>query len=121
MAAKRGRVGERYILGGENLSLKAILGLLSEITGLPAPRFRTPYAVAWAFGFLDTARARFFGGTPFAPLDAIRMARHAMYFDSAKAVAQLRFRPRPAREALVPTRQLGRGAARAFLLPNGAQ
>lgn len=100
LAAQRGRVGERYILGGENLSLKGILELLSKAAGRPMPRFQTPYAVAYAFGAVDTALARVGGWEPRAPLDAVRMARHYMWFDSAKAKAELGYAPRPAARAL---------------------
>lgn len=100
LAATRGRVGERYILGGENLTLKQVLDLLSEVSGLPAPRLRTPYAVAYAFGALDTALARLRGVEPRAPLDAIRMARHYMWFSSAKAERELGYLPRSAKSAL---------------------
>jgi dihydroflavonol-4-reductase len=100
LAARKGRVGERYILGSENLTLKAILDLLSELTGLPAPRFRTPYAVAYAFAALDTAFAKATGGEPRAPLDAVRMAKHYMWYDSGKAARELGFAPLPARQAL---------------------
>ena len=82
LAAVKGRVGQRYILGGENLSFKAVLDLLAEETGLSAPRFKTPYAVAYAVGMLDSARLSVFGGTPVAPLDAVRMARRKMFFYS---------------------------------------
>lgn len=99
-AAERGRVGERYILGCENLSLKELLDTLAELTGVAAPRFKTPYAVAFAFGALDTARARLLGGEPMAPLDAVRMARHKMFFDSKKAVRELGLPQTPARRAL---------------------
>lgn len=100
LAAQKGRAGERYILGGENLTLKRVLDLLAEETGLPGPKFKTPYAVAYGFSMLDTARASLFGGEPLAPLDAVRMARHYMWFDSAKAKRELGYAPRPAREAL---------------------
>ncbi|MEK7743424.1 MAG: hopanoid-associated sugar epimerase [Elusimicrobiota bacterium] len=100
LAALKGRVGERYILGGENLTFKRALDLLEEATGLGAPRFKTPYALAYAFAAADTARARLFGGEPLAPLDAVRMARHPMFYDSAKAVRELGYSPRPARQAL---------------------
>lgn len=100
LAATKGRVGERYILGGENLTLKQVLDLLAEVTGLPAPRFQTPYAVAYAFGALDTALARLRGTEPMAPLDAIRMARHYMWFSSDKAKAELGYASRPAKAAL---------------------
>lgn len=100
LAALKGRVGQRYILGGENITLKRLLDLLAESTGLPGPSFKTPYAVAYLFGALDTARARMLGGEPLAPLDAVRMARHYMWFDSGKAKHELGFTARPAREAL---------------------
>ncbi len=100
LAALKGRVGQRYILGGENLTLKQVLDTLAEVTGLPGPSFRTPYAVAYAFGALDTARARVFGGEPFAPLDAVRMAKHYMWFSSAKAERELGYTFVPAKQAL---------------------
>ena len=92
--------GERYILGGENLTLKQVLDLLSEVSGRPAPRFKTPYAVAYAFGAVDTALARMRGTEPMAPLDAIKMARHYMWFSSDKAREELGYAPRTAKTAL---------------------
>jgi len=100
LAATKGRLGERYILGGENLTLKQVLDLLSEVSGQPAPRFKTPYAVAYAFGAVDTALARLRGTEPMAALDAIRMARHYMWFSSRKAADELGYAPRPAKSAL---------------------
>lgn len=100
LAAMKGRVGERYILGGENHTLKGILDIAAEETGLPAPRFRTPYPVAWVVGVIDTARLRVFGGTPVAPLDAVRMSKYKMYYDPSKAVTELGLKRVPAREAV---------------------
>ncbi len=100
LAATKGRVGQRYILGGENLTLKQALDLLAEVSGRPAPRFKTPYAVAYAFGAVDTAIARLRGTEPMAPLDAIKMARHYMWFSSDKAKKELGYAPRPAKIAL---------------------
>jgi dihydroflavonol-4-reductase len=100
LAAEKGAIGERYILGGENLTLKEILVTLADLTGLSAPRFKTPYAIAWLVGAMDSARLTLFGGTPVAPLDAVRMARYRMFYDSSKARRELGLRPRPAREAL---------------------
>jgi len=100
LAAQKGRIGERYILGGENLTLKQVLDLLAEVSGLPGPKFKTPYAVAYAFGAIDTAIAVMRGTTPMAPLDAIKMARHYMWFSSEKAKAELGFSPRAAKLAL---------------------
>ncbi|MFA6029061.1 MAG: hopanoid-associated sugar epimerase [Elusimicrobiota bacterium] len=99
LAALKGRVGERYILGGQNLTLKQSLDLLAQITGLSAPRFRTPYAVAWAFAAVDTARCRVTGALPIAPLDAVRMSRYHMFYDASKAVRELGLPQTPAREA----------------------
>ncbi len=100
LAAQKGRAGERYILGGENLTLKQVLDLLAEVSGLPGPKFKTPYAVAYAFGAVDTALALLRGTVPMAPLDAIKMAKHYMWFSSEKARRELGYAPRPARSAL---------------------
>jgi dihydroflavonol-4-reductase len=100
LAATKGRVGERYILGGENLTLKQVLDLLAQATGLPAPRFKTPYAVAYAFGAVDTFVSRLRGVEPRAPRDAIRMAKHYMWYSSAKAEKELGYTHRPALAAL---------------------
>jgi dihydroflavonol-4-reductase len=100
LAALKGRVGERYILGGENLTLKGVLDLLAGATGRSAPRFKTPYAIAYAFGAVDTAIARMRGVEPMAPLDAIKMAKHYMWFSSEKAQRELGFSSRPAAVAL---------------------
>ncbi len=100
LAAQKGRVGERYILGGENLTLKQVLDLLSDVTGLPGPKFKTPYAIAYAFATVDTAIATMRGTVPLAPLDAVKMAKHYMWFKSDKAKKDLGFSPRPAKAAL---------------------
>ncbi|MHB2025166.1 MAG: hopanoid-associated sugar epimerase [Elusimicrobiota bacterium] len=100
LAALKGRPGERYILGGENLTMKQILYLLADVSGNKPPRFQIPYAAAYAFAALDTARAKISGAEPMAPLDAVRMARHYMWFDSGKARRELGYSPIPAREAL---------------------
>jgi dihydroflavonol-4-reductase len=89
LAAERGRVGERYILGHANLSLSEIFVRLAALTGRPAPRVRLPYALAWAaaVGFEGVARVR--GRPPRVSLTAVRMARKRMYFSPAKAVREL--------------------------------
>jgi len=89
-AAEKGRSGERYILGGENLTLKQILDRLAEITGLPSPRIRLPYAVALATGAVDTlVTGVLLGREPRASLDAVRMGRKKMFVTSAKAEREL--------------------------------
>jgi len=101
LALERGRPGERYILGGDNLSLAAILTRIAGLTGRPSPRLRLPravlYPVAWAAEGWVRARGR---GTPLVTVDELRMAAHRMYFTSAKAEAELGYRHRPAEEAL---------------------
>jgi dihydroflavonol-4-reductase len=100
LALERGRPGERYILGNENLSLRDILFALADLTGLPRPRFEVPYAVAYAAGACSTAWARVTGGEPGVPLDGVRMSRKTMWFDPSKARRELGFPATPAREAL---------------------
>jgi dihydroflavonol-4-reductase len=100
LAAERGRRGERYVLGCENLTLLEILGRLSRRTGIPAPRRRLPHWLPVAVGGVQTAFARVFGGTPRVPLEGARMARHRMFFDSAKARRELGYEPGPVDPAL---------------------
>jgi dihydroflavonol-4-reductase len=99
-ACERGRAGERYILGAENLTLEQILLKLAEITGRPAPKLRIPYALAYAAGVASTAWAQVTGQTPRAPLDAVRMARKKMWVKHDKAARELSYRPGPAAGAL---------------------
>lgn len=99
-ACERGRPGERYILGAENLTLEEILLKLAEITGRPAPKLRIPYAVAYAAGVASTAWAQVTGRMPRAPLDAVRMARKKMWVKHEKAAHELDYRPGPATGAL---------------------
>ena len=89
LAAERGRVGEKYILGNANVSLNDIGRLLAEITGHRPPRFRVPYAVAWCGAACMEGFARLTQTTPKVPLTAVRMARKRMYFSPAKAVREL--------------------------------
>jgi dihydroflavonol-4-reductase len=100
LAADRGRVGERYILGNENLSLLEIFRLLAKITGITAPRFRVPYAVAWLAAAGMEGVARLTGRAPRVPLTAVRMARKRMYFSAAKAVRELGLPQTPVSTAL---------------------
>ncbi len=89
-ALEKGRSGERYILGGENLTLKQILDKLAAITGLPSPTVRVPYVLALATGVVDeivTGRIR--GREPRATIDAVRMGRKKMFVSSAKAEREL--------------------------------
>ncbi len=101
LAAERGRVGERYILGGENLSLKALLDLLAEISGRPPVRLRIPHSLALAWAYVDVTLARLTPGrTPTATPEKVRLSRRCEYFNSGKAVRELGLPQTPAREAL---------------------
>jgi dihydroflavonol-4-reductase len=101
VALERGTPGERYILGGENLTLKQILDRLSAITELPSPTMKVPHAVAMAFAFFDenfTGKLR--GKEPRATVEAVRMGRKMMFASSAKAVRELGFQVLPVYPAL---------------------
>jgi len=101
VALETGRSGERYILGGENLTLKQILDKLAAITGLPSPKIRVPYVMALATGVVDeviTGRIR--GKEPRANIDAVRMGRKKMFVSSAKAEAELGWKCMPVEDAL---------------------
>ena len=99
-AAERGRTGERYILGCENLTLKEILGRLEAITGKPAPETEVPYALAYAAGLATTAWASLTGKEPRVPLEGVKMARKKMFVTHAKAARELGFAPGPVNAAL---------------------
>ncbi len=99
-ACGRGRVGERYILGAENLTLEGIFGILGEITGRAAPKLRIPYGVALAAGAVSTGWANVTGREPRAPLDGVRMARKKMWVSHEKAARELGYAPGPVRGAL---------------------
>ena len=100
-ALEKGRPGERYILGGENLTLKQILDKLSAITGLPSPTIRVPYIVALATGVIDElVTGRLLGREPRATIDAVRMGRKKMFVSSAKAVRELGWKITPVDDAL---------------------
>jgi dihydroflavonol-4-reductase len=100
LAATKGRIGEKYILGGTDLTLREIFGLLAEITGLAAPMVRLPYTpILWA-AYLNAGLSRLTGREPLIPLAGVQMAKKFMYFDCSKAQQELGLPQRPAREAL---------------------
>ncbi|SNT02215.1 dihydroflavonol-4-reductase [Granulicella rosea] len=101
VALDHGTPGERYILGGENLTLKQILDRLSAMTGLPSPTMKVPHAVAMAFAFFDenfTGKLR--GKEPRATVEAVRMGRKMMFASSAKAERELGFKVMPVYPAM---------------------
>ncbi len=100
-AAERGRPGERYILGHENLTLRQIFALLAEVSGIPAPRLKVPRRVVLPLAHVSQWVAdHLTRRPPRIPLDAARMAQHFMFFDSGKAREELGLRPGPAEVAL---------------------
>jgi dihydroflavonol-4-reductase len=101
LAAERGRIGERYILGAENLTLQQILARLASLTGKKAPTVRIPYAVALTTSVISTALSNVTGKQPLAPLEGVRMARKKMFVSHAKATRDLGFQPRPINDALL--------------------
>ncbi len=101
LAARRGVVGERYILGGDSMTLRQLLELLAELSGVPAPTRRIPHAVAVGWGYADVAWARLDRShTPVATPTSARLSAHRETFSSAKAMRDLGYAPAPAREAL---------------------
>jgi len=100
LAADKGRTGQRYILGGWNMTLKQILDALSAITGRPAPRLRLPHAVALAAGYADQWFSRLAGREPQIPVEGVKMSRHRMFVESDKAERELGYKPTSVEAAL---------------------
>lgn len=101
LAAERGRIGERYILGGENLALGHVLDLLREMTGLPIANTRVPYAFAYLAGWISEGLARLTNRPPIAPLTGVVLARSSMAFDCRKARRELGWHTRPLKQSLM--------------------
>jgi len=100
LACEKGRVGERYILGSENLTLQQVLERLAAVTGGSAPRWKIPHAVAYAAGVASTGWANLTGQEPRVPLDAVKMARTKVFVSLDKAKRDLGYNPRPVDGAL---------------------
>jgi dihydroflavonol-4-reductase len=100
LAAEKGRIGERYILGGRNMTLKQILDALALIAGLRSPRLRLPHAVALAAGYADEIFSRLTGREPQIPVEGVKMSRHRMFVDSDKAERELGYKTGPVERAL---------------------
>jgi dihydroflavonol-4-reductase len=101
VALDHGRPGERYILGGENLTLKQILDRMSAITGLPSPTRKVPHSVAMGFAFFDeNITGRLLGKEPRATLEAVRMGKKMMFASSQRAERELGFKVLPIYNAL---------------------
>ena len=100
LALQRGRIGQRYILGGEDVTLAKMLEMIAHLVGRSAPRVRLPRRAVYPIAFASELIARFTKREPFATLDALRMAKYRMFFTSAKAQAELGYTARPVVEAL---------------------
>jgi dihydroflavonol-4-reductase len=100
LAAEKGRIGERYILGHRNMTLKEILDALSALTGIPSPTVKLPHWIPFAAAAIDTAFARVSWRAPHVSIDSVRMSTHRMFFDAAKAVRELGLPQTPVEEAL---------------------
>jgi len=91
LVAEKGVVGERYLLGAENLTLKAVLTMLAEMTGLPAPTLKIPHGVALGVAYAETAFSRLIGRQPQIPVEGVKIAQHMMFVDCSRAVRELGF------------------------------
>jgi dihydroflavonol-4-reductase len=100
-ALERGRIGERYILGGENVTLRQMLLDIAAITGRRARPLRLPRGAVYPLAFGAELMARVTGREPFATVDGLRMARYTMHFNDAKARRELGYTSRPYRQGLV--------------------
>ena len=100
LAFEKGEAGKRYILGGENLSLQTILGIICDYAGLAPPRLRLPHNAVYPIAWLAEQWARVSGKEPFATVDGVKMSKKFMYFSSALAQQTLGYEARPARVAI---------------------
>ena len=96
MPFQRGRAGERYILGGEDMTLREILVMIAELVGRKPPRIRLPHAALIPIAFFAEAFAKVCGGTTRITIESVRMSRKRMFFSSAKATRELGYNSRPA-------------------------
>jgi dihydroflavonol-4-reductase len=100
LVSERGQVGERYLLGAENLTLKGLLDVLAELTGLPSPSMKIPHGVALSVAYVESAFARMIGKEPQIPVEGVKIAQHKMFVDCSRAQKELGFQPGPVSAAL---------------------
>jgi len=100
LSAEKGRIGERYILGGRNMTLKEILDALAKIAGRPAPRIKMPHAVALGAAYADLWFSRLARREPRIPVEGVKMSRHRMFVESDKAQRELGYAATPVEAAL---------------------
>lgn len=95
LVAEKGVAGERYLLGAENLTLKGVLEILAQITGLPAPSLKIPHGLALGVAYAETAFSRLVGREPQIPVEGVKIARHVMFVDCSRARRELGFAAGP--------------------------
>lgn len=100
LVSEKGTVGERYLLGGENLTLKQVLDALAKITGLRAPSLKIPHGLALGVAYANTVFSRLLGREPGIPVEGVKIARHNMFVDCARAQRELGFKAGPVAAAL---------------------
>jgi dihydroflavonol-4-reductase len=100
LVAEKGKIGERYLLGAENLTLKQLLDALERITGLAAPTMKIPHGVALGVAYLESAFSRLIGKEPQIPVEGVKIAQHMMFVDCSRAKKELGFAPSPVAGAL---------------------
>jgi dihydroflavonol-4-reductase len=100
LVAEKGRIGERYLLGAENLTLKQVLDTLAHLTGLPAPRLKIPHALALGVAYAETVFSRLIGREPQIPVEGVKIAQHLMFVDCTRTPRELGFQPEPVAAAL---------------------
>ena len=93
LVSEKGKIGERYLLGAENLSLKQVLDILANITGLPAPKLKIPHGLALGVAYAETVFSRLIRREPQIPVEGVKIARHLMFVDSSRARRELGFQP----------------------------
>jgi dihydroflavonol-4-reductase len=100
LVSEKGSLGERYLLGGENLTLKELLDTLASITGLPAPKWKIPHGVALGVAYMESALSRIAGREPRIPVEGVKIAQHKMFVDCGRAQKELGFQPGAVKDAL---------------------
>src|SRR5712664_2184416 len=100
LVSDKGKVGERYLLGAENLTLKEMLDTLAKITGLSAPKLKIPHGLALGVAYANTVFSRLLGREPGIPIEGVKIARHMMFVDSSRAQRELGFKAGPVAAAL---------------------
>ena len=93
LVAEKGKIGERYLLGGENLMLKGMLDILAKITGLPAVNLKIPHGLALGVAYIESGFSRLIGREPQIPVEGVKIAQHMMFVDASRAQRELGFHP----------------------------